>query len=869
MVTLLTGPLSVLRCLLLKINFKNALLLIPVLFFLFLGCESTNEETENNVTLLSASSTLKTSTEAGNFVTTALRRSLEVDFAFLPSRYFLDERTVLDIHKDMTDFEIEEVLNNFKIGPKDQILVGSMKGRHIKEFVIQRSQEAYNLDLETAGLWYRLTFKGGFLSASDFKVDGRYDVDDDRTYRIAISDDFFFGSAFPGYRYRNGFNFRFRRERYQRSIHESVKSYLKDQKFAYPNWSAIRAEVKNLTFKDLGLTEIHDIQGPAHTSPILSHTVTTRGVVTAVGSDNWYPFDLDIYIQSQNPDSDPRTSEGIHITSLNNSVGVEIGQLIEVEGLVMEEARSNGMGETTLRVVKDIKVLKESVDLPEPMSLARVPIDKISSHSGGPLMSKAFLDLGDGIDFWESLEGMRVVTRDLVVSGFRGGGEDLVEISDRFYLNLYVFSKESYSSELITKSGGLRVDYDSEDYNPELFVLTTNHLSKGIQVQKSNGDYYYYNIGDEFKGDIVGVLTYPKNIFGGGEYALVTPVAQESLEYKNIDSKGFVPLNQRPKSKFDVTLSPNEITVATFNLENLGGNRQDRIDVFSNIVKTNLNCPDVLNLVEIQDNNGVSFRGGADAKMTLKKIKLAVGQQCEDSNYEFINIDPFELSEGGQPGGNIRTSVLYNKDKLDFNYTSENNNESYGGHSLPTKGGDLSVNPGRVFPLDVAFRRSRRSPVMQFSLKDSPKKRLYLIGAHLNSKIGDIDFWGNRQPPVQLSDDRRSAMAKKLNEFVRLIEKENSKAHIIVLGDFNSLAEENSMKVLTENETRLKNTIFTKSKDAQYTTNHNGNSQALDYIFVNKNIYKNPCTESEYLNLNSDFMGRFSDHDPVVLKMCM
>ncbi len=51
-------------------------------------------------------------------------------------------------------------------------------------------------------------------------------------------------------------------------------------------------------------------------------------------------------------------------------------------------------------------------------------------------------------------------------------------------------------------------------------------------------------------------------------------------------------------------------------------------------------------------------------------------------------------------------------------------------------------------------------------------------------------------------------------------------------------------------------------ENMRYTTNHNGNSQSLDYIFVNKGL-KSKKPEFNVLHLNSDYMGRLSDHDPV------
>lgn len=846
------------------------------LLLLTLACsqdDGTKGLSEGNF-LLSTETDGSRSTELGNFVATAVLETYEVDFAFIPAPYFRNKDIFINVGNRMSAFEQEYLLSHFPKDPQDQLLLGAMKGKDIKEFIIQRASESYNVDLEVAGIWYDITFVGGVVDSALFSIQGRRPVEDDQIYRIAISDDFYFGSAFPGYKYRNNFNFRFDRQRIQRSIREAIASYISKDHKQIIDWKTIRARVNNHTKPHLGFQAIHDIQGPGHSSPLRAHTVITKGIVTAVGTDNWYPYDLDIYIQSQTPDGDIRTSEGLHITSTFNNVPIKIGQLIEVEGVVMEEMRTNGMGETTLRLTKAPRILEDSVPLPEPRFLDNIPTERIS-HFDGPLMLKKSLDIArDGIDYWESVESMRVETRHLVVSGFRGGGEDLLPISDRFYLNLYVYSKESYSQDLLTYRGGLRPNLIKNDHNPELFVITTNHLSRGIEVQKSNGDYYYYNVGDEIahedlpaeRQSLIGVMTYQKNLFGGGEYALVVPEPQESLKYRNIKSKGLVPTEERPTTKFE-SLADNEITVATLNVENLPGNRQDRIDKLGEIIAENLNCPDLMNLVEVQDDNGFSLRFGVGAELTLKKVKLAVQQVCPKSHYEYINIDPFEQSEGGQPGGNIRVALLYNKKKLNFTYRGDHD-IALGGHTGVLKGGNLSLNPGRVFPLDPAFENSRRSPVMQFTLVNQPAESVYLIGAHLNSKLGDIDFWGSQQPAVTLSDDRRSLMTEKLNQFVRWIESENPRAHIFVLGDFNALSEEGSMKILTGQGEQLRNGIFTLPENERYTTNHNGNSQPLDYIFMNRNIYQKGCTDVEILHINSDFMGRISDHDPVILKTC-
>ncbi len=848
------------------------LMLFLGFLFTVTSCSNSNKtSTKNNLlnpVILSSDSSKEVSSEIGNLVTTAIQKVYNLDFVFLPAAYFYNMNALVEIKAGMSDVQINRVLKHFPRGPQNQLLFGTIKGNRLKEFIVNRCRETYNKELETAGLWYSLNFRGGFLTASNFSIDGRHSINDDEYYRIAISDDFYFGSAFPGYRYRNSFQFSFKRERYQGYINTAVKTYLKSldvKNKRLPHWSAKRANVTDSIDGYLGFKKIADIQGTGHVSPLIANIVTTKGIVTAVGSAEWYPRYLDVYIQSKESDSDPRTSDGIHLVVKTDNVLLKLGDEIQVSGLVIEDLRLNGMGETVIRVLKEPKILSRGNTLPEAVVLGhggrKIPSDRISTYSG-VLMRKKVLNLEDGIDFWESLESMRIEMTDLKVVGFRGGGEDLIELSNRFYLNLQVVAKNTSTPGLKTVNNGLLIDYDKWDFNPEIITITTNHLSKGIQVRRGKKDYYAYNIGDEILGKIEGVLIYQKNLFGGGEYSMILPEPQESFKYKNIKTKGFVPLKERGITKF--ISKKNEISIATFNVENLPGNRFNRIKVIGEVIASNLGCPDIMNLVEIQDNNGISFRGNADGTKTMRRLLGIVQSQCSDKFYDFINIDPFVQAEGGQPGGNIRVAMFFNTKKLSY---TERKDGSIGSRAFVHKGGLLSSNPGRIFPTDPVFKRTRRSIVVEFNVLSKKGEKLYVIGNHLNSKLGDIDFWGNQQPAIPNSDFKRARRAGKINEFIRWIEQENPKANIVVLGDFNALAEEDSMLVLTGNGRQLRNMIFTLPKNQRYTTNYNGNSQPLDYIFVNHVLF-DKCSEAEILHINSDFMGRVSDHDPVVLKTC-
>ncbi len=862
-----------------------------IAFFILLSLSScsddkkTEGEAFSNPTILSADGRFNHSTEIGNFVTTAIRRAHNLDFVFLPTGY-IPKNAIIRVKPDMVKSEVEEILRYFPDGPRDQLLFGTMRGDRVKDFILQRTRETYNAEMEVAGIWYSATYQGGFLTASNFLMDGRYQIDDDEYYRIAITDDFYFGSAFPGYKYRNGFNFNFRREKQQFSIRKSILKYL-DMKIRYPYWSQRRAVVNKIPAPNVGYKEINEIQGISHTSPYFGKTVTTKGIVTAFGTADWYPFGNDVYIQTKESDDDPRTSEAVHVFIESSNAYFELGDEIEVTGVVYEDIRKNGMGQTSIRDVSSFKTLSDPniprlekrKNLPEPAFLGeggrQIPTDRISTY-GGQLMRKESLNLRDGIDFWESLEGMRIEMQDLRVLGFRGGKEDLIEISDRFYLNLYVASRGQHSVGAETYRDGLMIDFKKEDFNPEVTLITTNHLTNfdGLVPKKGNAS-FVFNVGDKLsarvkdpetgenvlKNKVRGVLTYQKNVFGGGEYAIVLPEVQDSIS-KRSHRREITPVIERGITELE-SHNGNEVTVTTFNLENLAGHQLDRIKVMGESIAYNLKCPDVVNLVEIQDNNGFSFRDTQDATGTLKKLRGVVQSLCLHRDYQFVDIDPFLNAEGGQPGGNIRVAMMYDASKLFYEERSDN---SIGKQAIVGTNGVLSTNPGRIFPNHEAFRRSRRSVVTEFGLVANPSEKLYVIGNHLNSKLGDIDFWGNNQPARANSDFRRARMAAKINEFIRWIEQENPEASIVVLGDFNALAEEGSLSVLSNKEETLRNMIFTLPKDRRYTTNHNGNSQPLDYIFVNNRLF-NMGAEAEIMHINSDFMGRLSDHDPVMLKV--
>lgn len=808
------------------------------------------------------------SSAAGNLMASAIKHVHNLDVVMYPTALIPKEQRSI-ASKTLSTFETNHLLAMFPQAVKDQMMIGVMSGRSLKKFIADRTSETYAVELEVAGIEYDISYIGGIQQYADFSRERNLKLEDDKQYRVAVSKFFFFaGATFPGYKYRNGFNFSFKDSGKVISARDSLREYLASG-VSLPFLKEVRARVRRKGLGDAGVQTIPAIQGSRHRSPFYGHTVTTRGIVTATGGVPWYPGGVDAYIQTAKDDGDPTTSEALHVYLDDENQDLKLGDLIEVSGTVYEQITSSGLGRTSIREVTKLTTLERGVPLPPTIQLVRegqvesqalpftrrerarsIPTRVISSFRGN-LNLKPDLTLTDGIDFWESLEGMRVQIDNPKIVGFRGGQEDFENLKPKTYLNLYLITNAERSHKNKTTGGGVIVDHPKNDYNPEIVQLVTNHLTFPFETEK------IFNIGTVIPGTLEGVLAYERNLFGDGEYTLVLPeVAPAMKAFADQAGTAATPLAARPQTT--LVPSPDHLTLASMNIENLAGYQKRRIEKLSEAILVNMKCPDILNLVEIQDGNGMDFSSGSSAEETLRVLVAAI--QCPGVDYRPVNIDPINNSEGGEPGGNIRVAMLYNANRVGF---EKRGNAGSLEETIIRPDGSLRVNPGRVFPNHEVFSGTRRSLIAEFTFKG---QRLFVIGNHFNSKLGDRSHWSAIQPPMFDSERRRDLLADKINDFVEMLALMSPSSNVIVAGDFNALISEDSMNVLEGEHLRNMISIEGKIPPAhRYTTNHNGNSQPLDYIFANHVLLaKEP--EIEVLHINSDYMGRLSDHDPLVAR---
>ena len=569
-----------------------------------------------------------------------------------------------------------------------------------------------------------------------------------------------------------------------------------------------------------GPRRIHDIQGAAHRSPLTSQAVVrVPGIVTATRSNGFY-------LQDPVPDADPATSEGIFVFT-SSAPAVTVGSALLVSGTVTEfrpgGASSGNLTTTELIGPFSILTLSTGNPLPEPAVVkpgGRLPPTAvIKGDATGDVEAPGvpFDPAVNGLDFYESLEGMRVSLVDAVVVG-----------PTNSFGEIPVLSANGAEAGLRTARGGILAR--SGDFNPERIFL-----DDGVIPMPQ------LSVGDHFDGTITGVLEYSFGNFKLSPDAL-PPVISGGLERETTTLVG----------------ATNAITVATYNVENL-----DSFDTtfaaHAAVIVNNLRSPDVIGVEEIQDNNGTVNDGLVDATYTAELLIAAI-QAAGGPTYQYRDIAPWNNQDGGQPGGNIRVGFLFNPERVTFV------DRAGGDAATPTTvlpGPVLSVSPGRIDPLNPAFINSRKPLVGEFL---AAGKRVFVIVNHFNSKGGDDPLFGQIQPPVRSSEIQRHQQAQVVHDFVAAILAQDAAASVVVLGDLNDFDHSETLSILKGD--LLHNLADDLPEAERYDYVFEGNAQTLDHILVS-NALAAAGTVADIVHVNAEFADQISDHDPIVARLVL
>ena len=569
---------------------------------------------------------------------------------------------------------------------------------------------------------------------------------------------------------------------------------------------------------------IHDIQGASHISPLVRKPVETDGIVTAVAGNGFY-------MQDPNPDLDPATSEGILVFT-GSPPTVAAGHEVGVTGLVTE-FRPGGSAQPNLTTTEltspTIGTLSTDNPLPPPQIVGAggrvAPGMVIEDDADGNVETGGIFDpASDGIDFYESLEGMRVEVEAPVSTG---PTNPFGEIS--------VLPNDGDGASVRTPRGGIVVR--ANDFNPER-VIVDDVLANTPDV----------DTGDHFTADIVGVMDY-----SFGNFKLLTTSALTAVPDGLAQETTRLPTDQ-------------EIAIATFNVENLDpGDPAAKFSQLADIVVDNLRAPDILSIEEVQDNNGETNDSVTDASVTWSMLIAAI-QAAGGPLYQYRQIDPVDDADGGVPGGNIRVGFLFRTDR-----EVEFIDRPGGGPMVATtvidhpSGPQLSSSPGRVAPLDPAWSTPegvRRPLVGEFRAKG---KKLFVIANHWKSKNGDQPLFGRFQPPVLVTETQRTAEAAVVKAFVDDILEIDPAANVVVLGDLNDFEFSTPLTTL-EGGNDLHTLIESLPQGERYSYVFDGNAQTLDHIVVSDNLFSHVPFEYDSVHVNAEFFEQASDHDPQVAR---
>jgi uncharacterized protein len=574
------------------------------------------------------------------------------------------------------------------------------------------------------------------------------------------------------------------------------------------------SEVSTFTYKVLksadGLS-IHDIQGDSHSSPYESMNVANvEGIVTAKAGSNAF------YMQEENPDDNMATSEGIYVYAKGNTV--KVGDKVNVSGQV-KEWKEDGYSDakdllTTQITASTVSVVSSGNTVPAAIVIGqdRTPPTEIIEDD----KMTSFDPETDGLDFYESLEGMLIEIPDATITG------------PVKYDELPVIVNTS-ENQLRTRAGGILIS--PEDYNPERMLIDVD----GININAKTGD--------TLNGSIIGNVSYDYSNFK------IRPAG----EFPSVVDGG--------TDRQVTTIKPkkNELTVASYNIENFyAGTDADKVGKIADSIVSNMKKPDIVGLIEVQDNNGPTDDGTTDASESFQTIIKAIEDKGGPS-YKFTNINPLDKTDGGQPGGNIRVGFLYNPDRVEL--TDKQPGDAVTAVGVTNNG--LTHNPGRIDPTNEAFEDSRKPLAAEFKFNG---ENVVVVANHLNSKGGDGALFGADHPVVLGSEAQRIKQATVINDFVNELESKMKNANVVVLGDMNDF--EFSAPIKTLEGDVLTDMMNKLPAGERYTYNYQGNAQVLDHILVSNNLAKK--ADIDTININSDFSeedGRASDHDPVLAQI--
>ena len=541
---------------------------------------------------------------------------------------------------------------------------------------------------------------------------------------------------------------------------------------------------------------IMQIQGAGHTSAYVGQTVLTSGIVTAVDTNGFF-------LQDANGDGNTATSDAVFVFTAT-APSVAIGDAVSVSAQVAEFASGGGLSLTQLTPTV-VTVNSTGNALPAAVLIGTggiLPPTSTIEDDGFATYDPA----NDGIDFWETLEGMRVtLDNPLVVSNTNSFGETDVVAS----LGVGATGVNGRGGITIGAGGG------SGDYNPEKLQI------------------------DDRFGALIG---YTPNHSIGDHLASVTGVLNYSfLNYELLATSAVIVTQDVTLGEEQTALigDANYLTIATYNLENMDPS-DNKYSILGHDIVYNLRAPTILAVQEVQDadgaGTGTNLSGVSNAQGLIDAIFAESGIV-----YTYVEIAPTVAnSTGGEPNGNIRNGYLYRADQVSL------------------------VSGSLALLTDAAFNGSRKPLVATWLFHSA---EVTTINVHFTSRGGSDPLWGATQPPAAAGDAARTAQAGAVGAYVNNQLATDPTHQYMILGDWNGFYFETAQTQLTSGGVFTNLAVALLPSEERYSYVFEGNSQLIDNLLVTGGLLTGASIDAVHLNAEFSAVGRPTDHDPQVSRL--
>lgn len=600
------------------------------------------------------------------------------------------------------------------------------------------------------------------------------------------------------------------------------------------------------------VTPISQIQGSGHTSPLVGQSVTTRGIVTRVNNNGYF-------IQSDTPDGNPLTSEGLFVFT-SSAPTVVANQLVQVTGTVAEY--NTGAASNALTASRPLTQLTN----PSGLSL-------IASNQA---ITPTPLTLPATQEELEALEGMLVqVTNTLTASQnyFQGRyGQVTLSADGRLVKPTNLYPAGSVGAQQLAEANAQRqllLDDGSSLQNPTPipFIGADNTLRAG----------------DTLDG-LVGVIDYGLSTASNTGLASYKVHPTQPVNFQRAHARSTQPADVGGNLKVASFNVLNYFTTFTNGQTASGASGQgcslgssvaagncrgaDNITEFTRqrdkIVQALLGLnADVVGLMEIQNN------GNAAAQNLVDALNAVAGA----GTYAVVPLPvAFDATVGGSPTGTdaIRVALIHKPAKATPQGSALADTNAV--HNRPPLAQTFTTPNGERFTVVVNHFKSK-------SCSDA-------AGANADQGDGQGCYNASRQ-----------AQASRLLSFIADLQTRTGESDVLVIGDLNAYGKEDP--ILTLAQGGLNDLIAAFEGDAGYSYVFDGEVGYLDHalatasargqvsgvthwhinadepfvIDYDMNFKRSPSTGQCYVStatscspdLYTATPYRSSDHDPVLI----